>query len=184
MGPNSNVCVLMTREQRLRRVLLICCHFARNMAYYRAGWKNKRLIRENEFWVSVNGNCIDIAVLEWCKLFGDVNDSHYWKKVVTDVSNFQSGLLLAIGPGMNMEGFQYYVKKVKQYRDKFVAHLDQDLIAKVPSLDDCWRATQFYFRYILEREGNTFSFLGLPPDINAYYSAKLLEARREYGQET
>ena len=81
------------------------------MAYYRAGWKNKRLIRENEFWVSVNGNCIDIAVLEWCKLFGDVNDSHYWKKVVTNVSNFESGLLLAIGPGMNMEGFQYYVKK-------------------------------------------------------------------------
>lgn len=151
------------------------------MAYYRAGWKNRRLIRSNEFWVSVNGNCIDIAVLEWCKLFGDSKDPHFWRKIVSDSSGFEKGLLSALGPGMNIEGFQYYVKTVRAYRDKFVAHLDHDLIADVPSLDDCWLAVQFYHRYVLEREGKEFSFAGLPPDIGAYYSAKTQEAKQEYG---
>lgn len=171
----------MTREQRLRRALLICCHFARNMAYYRATYEHRRPVRQSEFWTSVNGNFIDIAVLEWCKLFGDPKDPHFWRKIATAPSGFEQGLLSALGPGMNLEGFQYYVKTVRTYRDKFVAHLDHDLLANVPSLDDSWLAVQFYHGYILERESKEFSFAGLPQDIGAYYSAKLQEARQEYG---
>lgn len=61
----------MTREQRLRRVVILWCHFTRNMAYYRAGWKDKKPVRSFEFWNTLNGNCLDIAVLEWCKLIGE-----------------------------------------------------------------------------------------------------------------
>lgn len=52
------------------------------MAYYRAGWKDKKLILGGNFWTGINGNCLDIAVLEWCKLFADRKDPHHWKKIV------------------------------------------------------------------------------------------------------
>ncbi len=39
----------MTRQQRLRRVALLCCHFTRNLAYYRSGWSSGQLLPSSEF---------------------------------------------------------------------------------------------------------------------------------------
>jgi hypothetical protein len=61
---------LMSRKDRLRRVALLCAHFTRNLAYYRAA--QDRIARTSpEFWRTVYSNFLDIAVLEWCKLFDD-----------------------------------------------------------------------------------------------------------------
>jgi hypothetical protein len=81
----------LTRTDYLRRVVLLCSHFMRNLAYYRTGqrfpdgWKAKPLVPTAPFWRTVNGNFIDVCVLEWCKLFGDKittradrQNNHYW----------------------------------------------------------------------------------------------------------
>ena len=68
----------MERNKRLRRVGILCCHFARNYAYYNAGWSSKGLKVKDQFWVSLNSNFIDISVIEWCKLFGDYKDKHHF----------------------------------------------------------------------------------------------------------
>ena len=57
----------MTREQRLRRCLLVCCHFARNLAYYRAR-RQSSPGPAGDFWISADANFLDVAVMEWCKV--------------------------------------------------------------------------------------------------------------------
>ena len=75
-----------------------CCVriFARNMAYYRAG--HARLTKSSpQFWISVDGNFIDIVVIEWCKLLGDRKGKHFWANVVGDPSRFEAAMLSHLG---------------------------------------------------------------------------------------
>ncbi|WP_424318912.1 hypothetical protein [Candidatus Methylomirabilis sp.] len=58
------------------------------MAFYRAGWRERKPIFEGQFLVNANGNFLDICVLEWCKLFGDSRAQHHWKKVTSDPDKF------------------------------------------------------------------------------------------------
>jgi hypothetical protein len=48
------------------------------------------LNEHDQFWVIINGNFLDIAVLEWCKLFGDTRGKHYFGKVISDVPAFNT----------------------------------------------------------------------------------------------
>jgi hypothetical protein len=68
----------------------------------------------------VEANFIDIAVLEWCKLFGDRKGKHFWANVVTDPSSFESALLIHLG--VTIQELVVYVDEVRTYRDKFLAH--------------------------------------------------------------
>jgi hypothetical protein len=53
----------MRKKDRLRRVVLPCKHFSRNLVYYRAG--HGRLTSESPpFWITVDGTFLDMAVLE------------------------------------------------------------------------------------------------------------------------
>jgi hypothetical protein len=71
----------MKQKQYLRRVATLCLYYLRHMAFYRAGWRGGSLVFRSQFWVAVNGNFLDICVLEWCKLFGDKRSKHYWEKL-------------------------------------------------------------------------------------------------------
>jgi len=66
--------------ERTRRVAIVCCAFTRNVAYYRTGHDVARGL--GNFWRTTDGNFLDMAVLEWCKLFADPRGKHYWKKVI------------------------------------------------------------------------------------------------------
>ena len=106
----------------MRRVVLLCVHFSRNLAYYRAG--HGRLTSGSPpFWRTIDGNFLDMAVLEWCKLLGDRTGKHSWAMVVTDRSGFEAGLLAHL---RSSEGeFASYIDEIRGYRDKFLAHLDE-----------------------------------------------------------
>jgi len=71
--------------------------------------------------VNVNGNFLDICVLEWCKLFGDPCGKHYWGKIISDRMGFFQGLLNELK--MSESEFNAYVTEMRAYRDKYVAHL-------------------------------------------------------------
>ena len=73
----------MTRRERLRRVVILCASFARNVAYFRAeqtqigAAARARAHAFSAFWTQVSANFLDISVLEWCKLLGDEKDKHF-----------------------------------------------------------------------------------------------------------
>jgi hypothetical protein len=56
---------------------------ARNIAYLpgRLGRRGTAAPSERKvsFWRQVNSNCLDIAVLDWCKLFGNQKATPYKK---------------------------------------------------------------------------------------------------------
>ena len=74
---------VQTRTQRLRRVMLLACHFSRNLGYHRAGMSHRRSRISEEYWKTVTSNCLDVCILEWCKLFADPRDPHHWRNVVS-----------------------------------------------------------------------------------------------------
>ena len=135
----------MTRSERLRRCILVCCHFARNLAYHRARPQGGGQAHEVEFWNTVDGNFLDVTVLEWCKLF-DTNAHQGWRKVVADKEAFERNLLLDLG--LTSEEFAGVVQEMRRYRDKFVAHLDSDEVADIPHLEVAKRAVQFYHQRV------------------------------------
>jgi hypothetical protein len=157
----------MTRRQRLRRVGILCCHFLRNLAFYKAGWRKRELRFKDQFWVNVSGNFIDLCVLEWCKLFGDKRGQHYWQKVVTDQTAFLCDLLHAVG---QTEGeFDSYIEEMKTYRDKFIAHLDSEEVMNIPKLRVARTSVSFLYDYLLANEEEDNCFHDAPSKASRLY---------------
>ena len=136
----------MTRKQRLRRIGILCCHFLRNLAFYKAGWRKNKLIFNEQFWVNANGNFLDICILEWCKLFGEKRGQHYWQKVITDQPAFLTQLLHAVG--LTEVEFNVYIEEMRTYRNKFVAHLDEDKVANIPRLRTALRSAAYLYDHL------------------------------------
>lgn len=114
----------MTRNRKLRRVGQLCLYFAKNYAYYKAGIKAKISNDTNDFWITAQNNFLDIAILEWSKLFLQPKNSKYhWKKIVRNKDDFQKLVE------------QYDHRVIETYRNKFVAHLDSRIIMNIPILN-------------------------------------------------
>ena len=168
----------MTRQQRLRRTGLLCCHFLRNLAFYKSGWKNGKLIFKEQFWVNANGNFLDICVLEFCKLFADKKGQHYWKNVITDHAQFLNGLLLAVD--QTEVQFESYIKEIRTYRDKFVAHLDTEEVMNIPKLREARKLVSYLYDYLLTNEEEDNCFHDAPKKSSNFYTLFYLQGRRVY----
>ena len=164
----------MTRRERLRRVVILCASFARNVAYFRAGQSHTGpevrtcSYARSAFWTQVSNNFLDIAVLEWCKLLGDDKDKHFWRNVVADRTAFEASLLSKLE--MTESDFADFAKRMRRYRDKFVAHLDSDAKMDIPQLTAALAANSFYHAHITTAEAARAISLGLP--TQARYSHK------------
>jgi hypothetical protein len=175
----------MPRRERLRRVVLLCCAFMRNLAYYRATFSAAPAGPNGEFWVTTNGNSIDQAVLEWCKLFCGKEERHSWERIVSDRKKFEKELLKRLG--MSESEFEDYRVAMRRYRDKFLAHLDSDRVMNIPNLDAAQRAVEFYHEYITAGEATVHDLTGLPAtaeDLRTYSQDRDAEARRVFGTRT
>lgn len=173
----------------VRRVALLCCHFARNVAYYRIGYVNENgtggLKQTTQFGATVNGNMIDIAVLEWCKLFADRKGQHRWNHIVrTDAEQKQFLAQLFPAIGITDEGWKQYVEQMRAYRDNFIAHLDANDEIHVPTLETALRSAFFLYEHMLAHApAGTFNMphrVKLPLDLQAYYAECQEEARAAY----
>jgi hypothetical protein len=131
----------LTPEERQRNVVSLCCSFMRNLAFHRAGMKpevQRNLLTpthpQGAFWREVHANFIDICVLDWCKLFADPRQGkHYWRRVVNHPDHFEAGLHAALG--VTAAEFDDVITKAQGYRDKFVAHRDDQKMAHLPMLE-------------------------------------------------
>jgi hypothetical protein len=140
----------MAEIKRLHRVLILCIHCARNVIFYRQGWTGKKPLFSGQFLITANSNFLDIAVLEWCKVFADSKGKHHWTTVVPDRSAFERALLadLSLAP----DELEAFIKDVRQYRDRFLAHLDDDQKMSIPNLDNIIASVGFLYQHLMSHE--------------------------------
>jgi hypothetical protein len=172
----------MTRSQHLRRVAILCCHCLGNLAFYKAGWLNGKSKLKSQFWLRVNGNFLDIAVLEWCKLFADTRGKHYWRKAISDDATFQKVLLAELK--LSTTEFEDYVNQMRTYRDKFIAHLDSEEVMHIPLLQTAVNSTVFLYDYLLDNEETDGCFADAQKGGLKFYEKFLVEGTGVYEKNT
>jgi len=118
------------------------------------------------FWRLYYGIVLDIAVLEWCKIFGSRKERTHWTRVVKDQAGFRQALIQDLG--VDWDTWKAYWKHLKAYRDNYVSHLgDIAAVATYPDLTLALASCLFYYRYLLvevRRAGPT----DLPDDLREY----------------
>jgi hypothetical protein len=163
---------LSPRERR-RRVILLCCSFARHLAIYKAGFGVGRALLEQGkpgFWRVISGSCLDICILEWCKLFAEPNGKHYWKKVVSEGNRkkFEIGLLGHLG--VSAKEFGTFAAGVRLYRDKFIAHLDEERVMHIPQLANAIKAVWYLFDFMTTNECEAGDLPDLADELEKFES--------------
>jgi hypothetical protein len=146
-------------DERLRRVVILCVAFMRNLAYLRganeapAGWDKNGgalVLPDASFWRTVANNALEMCVLEFCKLFADEKGKHFWKTVVSNPDCFKTELVRKLG--FTEEQYLSYLESFKKYRDKFVAHLDDERTMHAPQMDPAKIAVQYLHAWLVEHE--------------------------------
>jgi len=165
--------------KRLRRVGILCCHFARNYACYKAGWNDGGLKVKDQFWISLNGNFIDISVLEWYKLFGDYKDKHHWKKVMHRDQAFKARMFKELN--IKQTDLDKVHGSIKSYRDKFVAHLDSEETMNIPMLEEAFRMVCFYYSEVKKICNSTADW---PDTLEDFYEEHFTKATSQYDEQT
>jgi hypothetical protein len=169
----------MVDRARLRKSGILCLHCLRNFAYYRVAEEQNPTQTPQQFWITIHNNFLDIGVLEWCKLFADLKGKHHWKKVVIDQDEFVESLLMKLRITDAM--FLAYVDEMRTYRDKFVAHLDEQNVMNIPNLVPAIKATQhLYSQMLKENELDVFS--DAPRSSITFYRERLAHSRWAYAQ--
>ena len=139
---------------------ILCNNCLRNIAFYRAGWAHGRLRVQEQFWINASGNFIDIAVLEWTKLFADKKGKHHWSKLPSVPASFLADLCGFLD--ISNHEFEAYIDEVRTYRDKFIAHLDDERIMHIPKLRPARKSVAYLYEYLL----NTPQTKGYLPDMH------------------
>ena len=157
----------LSPDERRRRVVLLCCSFMRNLAFHRAGRDievQRKLLNPKRpqaaFWREVHGNFFDISVLDWCKLFADNKGKHHWRRVVENPDCFEADLHATLGGTADM--FTTLITNIKGYRDKFVAHLDEERAVLLPALEAAKSAVVFLHERLVQQASGSGDWLNLP----------------------
>ena len=124
------------------------------------------------FWRVIYGNLADMAVLEWCKLFGsdDGQNQHvHWKNIASDPEKFRKELFQSLK--IYESKWRSYWTEMKRYRDLSVAHHDARRveIPNYPTFDLALEAAYFYYGFVvseLRKEG--VDNKRWPKDLRAY----------------
>ncbi len=142
----------MAREQIVERHIQLCWGFARTALV-------KRVMHEVlpqtriDFWRIIQGGTLDLAVIEWCKLFGNRDEDTHWSRLIPEAGHdkFRTGLRAAVG--MNEAEWDTYWQSMVDYRNEVAAHHDLDPgNAHYPSLDAALEAVYHYHNSYLFSE--------------------------------
>jgi hypothetical protein len=157
-----------------------------NAACYSAGWefinKNKYLINNNDFWTRSNGNFLDTATLEWCKLFIDKSTDkrspgeYSWKNIFPDHSKWLSSMLIATNIEKN--NFKEHGLAIINYRNKYLAHREKtDFTLYYPKIEIITKTASYLHASLLKDAGHSIS--GHYETITDLYNEKFNLARKE-----
>ena len=125
------------------------------------------------FWRVLHGNLLDMAVLEWCKLFGSDDEEHqqvHWRNVFEDEAEFRTGLFAHLG--MEQETWRAYGQQMKAYRDQHVAHLDFNRrdVTHYPDLAGALSSAVYYYSRLIQ-ELRALGETRFPDNLSDYYDA-------------
>jgi hypothetical protein len=70
---------------------------------------------------------------------------------------------------MTCQEYEQLVEKMLFYRDKFLAHLDDERVMNIPELDPAHKAVALYHRHVVQYEAS-HGWLAELPDIDALAS--------------
>ena len=128
------------------------------------------------FWRLIYGTLLDVAVLEWCKIFGADAEPTHWKRVVSDHDAFRSQLL----DSLHIAEVQWaaYREEMKAYRDGAVAHqTDDPQVSSYPHLELALESSYFYYSYVI-RELRRLGEKRFPDDLRNYSTAFRAQSRK------
>lgn len=123
------------------------------------------------FWRLIHGNQLDIAVLEWCKVFGSDGEITHWKKMVPHANHdqFRDELFKAVG--ITSKEWAAYWNEMKSYRDNLVAHhIELNNVTNYPVLDLALKSSCFYYSYLI-KELRSLGETRYPDDLQIYCGA-------------
>jgi len=124
-------------------------------------------------------NYFDMAILEWCKVFGSRSEPTHWSAVVEDPDSFRAALLADLA--LTRDAWDKYWEEMKNYRDLALAHHTLDpRVTSYPKLDVALRATCFHYKFLVEaiRHVPTNPVYFLPKELDSYYQRLLAHAEQ------
>ncbi len=166
----------MTTRDKFTAHLFRLVHGARSVAMKRALSvvdQEPRL----DFWRLIHGNQLDIAVLEWCKVFGSDGEPTHWKRIVPKTAHrqFRDGLLASAG--ITADVWAQYWEDMKLYRDNLGAHHNESIrVAAYPRLDLALSSSAFYYGYLI-KELRSMGELRFPDNLELYTTSFEQQAR-------
>ena len=171
----------MSRQKELITHLFRLVHVARSV-----GMKCALTAVDSDpalnFWRLILGNQLDIAVIEWCKVFGSYGEPTHWKNIVPAKNHDQFRRDLLEGLGITPEALNDYWTEMKKYRDTLAAHhIELKKPDKRPVLDLALKSSCFYYRYLI-KELRSQGVTNYPDDLDAY-ATKFEEQAREIAKE-
>ena len=150
---------------------------ARNIAFYRTLASLGENYTQN-FWIYVSNNFLDMAVLEWCKVFGSRAEETHWSNIVEEHDAFRDNMLVELS--LTREQWDSYWEEMKDYRARGVAHASlTNPPTRYPHLDNALHSSAFYYRYLVEelRKAEENPLYLLPGDLMRYYEPLLAHAK-------
>lgn len=135
------------------------------------------------FWRMIFSNCLDMAVLEWCKLFGANAEHHHWSKVFSDKDQFRQQILRAVG--MTKDQWKTYWEELTQYRNEGVSHFSPDFRpSRWPNLEPALKSVIACYDYLLIKLEEYGIQHGFPPSLKIYadklYEQALIYSEKAY----
>ncbi len=173
----------MIARNKIILIAKLSLHCISNIACYRAGWdetSNPKKLRNNiDFWTRANSNFLDVATLNWCILFADQKGKHHWLKAFKTKDNLVNGLYQSIA--MTESAFNDELLKVKRYRDKYLAHLDNPAPAPLfyPKTEFMLKSAKHIFETLKSNEQTKPFLSGVYLNADEHYAEKYEEAKKE-----
>ena len=107
------------------------------------------------FWVSVSDNAIQMAAVQWCKVFGSENNEIRYDKLVNEIR-----FIAILGTEIP---FKKVSDEIRHFRNKYVAH-SANFNAPVPVFDNALKVVKAFDEVVREE----YDAEGLMSLIGAY----------------
>ena len=128
------------------------------------------------YWIYVLNNFYDLALLEWCKLFGSYGEPTHWTSLVpkSDHDSFRKDLWNQLG--ITEPDWRVYWEHVTDYRNHRLAHHQRNTkITNYPALENILKSAFYYHSWLL-RGLEDMGIIEEPNSLSDYYASYLRQA--------
>lgn len=111
-------------------------------------------------------------------MFVDSKGKHHFSRALEDADQFRKDLIEKLG--LTEAKFDNYIGSFKAYRDKFIAHLDEENMMNIPHMKVARRSAKFLYQRLLVQEAQNNTFADAPLSAKKVYKTFLSEGLKVY----